>query len=51
MNKIVYVPLIVHGRDKYKYSAISCGCFLTKESAVDKLIELLQPVQNLFGLT
>jgi hypothetical protein len=41
MSQIVYVPLIVHGRDKYEYHAISCGCFLTKESACNNLLKKL----------
>lgn len=46
MNRLVYIPVIVYGRDKYEYNAISCGCFLTEKSAINGIIEKL--VENEF---
>lgn len=41
MNQLIYVPIIVHGRDKYEYNAISCGCFSNNKSAINSLIDKL----------
>lgn len=41
MNSLVYVPLIVHGRDKYEYHTISCGVFTNKKHAINGLLEKL----------
>lgn len=46
MSQLIYVPVIVHGRDKYEYHAISCGCFLTKENAINAIVDKL--VENDF---
>lgn len=31
-------PIYVFGREKYEYSAISCGIFHSKENAVSSLV-------------
>lgn len=41
MSQQVYVPLIVHGREKYEYHAISCGVFTNKNDAVGALLSKL----------
>lgn len=38
MSQTVYIPLIVYGREKYAYNAISCGCFVNKSDTYKALL-------------
>lgn len=42
----LFVPILVSGREKYEYSAISCGIFHSKENAVSSLVNYI--IKNKF---
>ena len=46
MSQYVYIPMIIYGREKCDYNAISCGAFLSKVDAVNGC--LLKLIENNF---